>query len=58
MRLLIILAGLTVAIGLSAVASPTASVAAAPECSGPNCPPPSGGGGHDCEHKRQDQTTS
>jgi hypothetical protein len=38
------------------VAMPAASAA---ECTGANCPPPSGqGGGHDCERKKQEQTTS
>jgi hypothetical protein len=58
MRLVIILAGLTLATGLWLSASPFASTAAAAECSGQNCPPPAGQGrGHDC-HKRQQQPTS
>jgi hypothetical protein len=28
------------------------------ECTGQNCPPPSGQGGHDCERKKNEQTTS
>jgi hypothetical protein len=33
--------------------------ASAAECTGANCPPPSGqGGGPDCERKKQEQTTS
>jgi hypothetical protein len=57
MRLLIILAGLTVATGFLPSASPVVRAAAA-ECTGENCPPPAGQGrGHDC-HKRQEQPTS
>ena len=38
------------------VTIPTANAA---ECTGANCPPPAGqGGGHDCERKKQEQTTS
>ena len=59
MRLLIIVGGLTLAIGLSAVVtSPTDSTAATSECSGENCPPPAGGGGHECERKSKAPTTS
>lgn len=59
MRLLILLAGLTMAVGLPAlVASPTVGAAATPECSGDNCPPPTGGGGQGCERQRQPPTTS
>jgi hypothetical protein len=32
--------------------------ASAAECTGQNCPPPAGQGGHDCERDKQDQTTS
>lgn len=32
--------------------------ASAAECTGQNCPPPSGQGGHDCEREKQEQTTS
>jgi hypothetical protein len=37
------------------VAIPAASAA---ECTGANCPPPAGEGGHDCQRKKQEQTTS
>jgi hypothetical protein len=58
MRLLIILAGLTVATGFWPAGLPIVNIAAAAECTGENCPPPAGQQrGHDC-HKRQEQTTS
>jgi hypothetical protein len=57
MRLLIILAGLNVALGILPAAPPAVSAVAAAECTGENCPPPAGSG-HDCERKQKEQTTS
>jgi hypothetical protein len=36
----------------------TIPAASAAECTGENCPPPAGQGGHDCKSKKQEQTTS
>ena len=36
----------------------TIPAASAAECTGENCPPPDGQGGHDCDREKQDQTTS
>jgi hypothetical protein len=36
---------------------PSVRPAISAECTGQNCPPPAGQG-HDCEHKKQEQTTS
>jgi hypothetical protein len=36
----------------------TTPAASAAECTGANCPPPAGQGGHDCQGKKQEQTTS
>jgi hypothetical protein len=52
-----------VAAMLAALASAPAipfSQAQAQECTGENCPPPSGqgGAGHDCESKKKEQTIS
>jgi hypothetical protein len=30
----------------------------AADCTGENCPPPAGQGGHDCEHEKKQPTTS
>jgi hypothetical protein len=58
MRLFIITAAVA-AVTLSGLpgfmAIPAASAAG---CTGANCPPPAGQGGHDCERKKQEQTTS
>jgi hypothetical protein len=32
--------------------------ARAADCTGENCPPPGGQGGHDCEHEKKQPTTS
>jgi hypothetical protein len=58
MRLFLIAAAVaaTTVSGIPAfVPIPAASAA---ECTGENCPPPAGQGGHDCEGKKQEQTTS
>jgi len=58
--LLIVTLGLFIAASLP-LAFHAMSPAAAAECSGENCPPPSGqggGGGHDCEHEKKDDTVS
>ena len=52
-----------IAATLAALASIPAAIplsqAQAQECTGENCPPPSGGqGGHDCESKKKEQTIS
>ena len=58
MRLLLI-AACVLSIGGFAIPSfVSVDDASAAECTGQNCPPPSGQGGHDCEREKQEQTTS
>lgn len=59
MRLLLVSACAAMIVTVPAISGPWTGVAAAAECTGENCPPPSGqGSGHDCHRKRQEQTTS
>jgi hypothetical protein len=59
MHLLIVCASAALIVTVPGIGVPRAQIAAAAECTGENCPPPSGqGSGHDCHRKRQEQTTS
>ena len=60
MRLFLIAAAVAAAVSLQDFPACRAIPAAnAAECTGANCPPPTGqDGGHDCERKKQEQTTS
>jgi hypothetical protein len=58
MRLLLASAFLLSVCAFAAGGSPVVSPASAAECTGENCPPPAGKSGHDCERKKQEQTTS
>jgi hypothetical protein len=57
MRLFLI-AACTLWIGGFALTGLAPVDASAAECTGPNCPPASGQGGHDCDRDKQEQTTS
>ena len=59
MRLLLIATATIAVASFELPGSAVIPAASAAECTGANCPPPSGqGGGHDCERKKQEQTTS
>ena len=56
MRLTLI-AAMLAALAAVPAAGPV-SQAQSQECTGENCPPPVGQGGHDCEHEKKEQTIS
>jgi hypothetical protein len=59
MRTLLVATAVIAVASCGFAGSKTIPAASAAECTGANCPPPSGqGGGHDCERKKQEQTTS
>ena len=59
MRLLLVSTFLLSTCAFTTGAGPLVGSATAAECSGENCPPPaSQGRGRDCEHEKQEQTTS
>jgi hypothetical protein len=58
MRIFLIAAAVAATVASGFPAFVTIPAANAAECTGENCPPPAGQGGHDCEGKKQEQTTS
>jgi hypothetical protein len=58
MRFFLIAAAVATAVTSGIPAIVTIPAASAAECTGENCPPPDGQGGHDCDREKQDQTTS
>jgi hypothetical protein len=58
MRLFLIAAAVAAVAASGIPAFVTIPAANAAECTGANCPPPAGQGGHDCQRKKQEQTTS
>jgi hypothetical protein len=58
MRLFLIAAAVAAVAASGIPASVVIPAASAAECTGANCPPPAGQGGHDCQRKKQEQTTS
>jgi hypothetical protein len=58
MRLFLIAAAVAAAAASGISVFATIPAANAAECTGANCPPPAGQGGRDCDHKKQEQTTS
>jgi hypothetical protein len=54
-----ILSMVLVAFALCLATAPDARVQAqGSECTGANCPPPSGTGGHGCDHEKKEETVS